>query len=896
VTPLRVFASRLLELVLRRRRESRLAEEIRTHLDLLTEQHIAQGLSPDAARAAARRSFGGVEQIKAHYRDQRGFPAAGAVVQDLKFAMRMLAKDRAFAIATVLALGLGVGAVNTIFALVNTTMIRDLPFADSDRLVAVRAELEGAPDGGVTYSEYLELGRRVTAFEAVLAHDHGDYATIAEPAHDVATEEIYPPQQVRRTWVTANTFAVLGHTAVLGRGFRAEDDVPGAPAVAVLSDDLWRWRYQADPAVIGRAVTIDNAPVTVVGVMPPAFKFPMIAQMWQPLGSSPLAANGAPLGIVARVRRDAAFPQIRTQLEATAKALPAAPDSKRKVVGLTSAFLHEFTRGGRMARQMLGILFGMAALVLVIACANVASLLLARSITRSREIAIRTAVGATRWRIVRQLLIECLVLACLAGALGAVLSRYGASFLVTGFDLIEPGMPNVRPYWVNLSMDLSAYVFVAAVCLITTLAFGLGPALYTSRRSANSILKDGGRHGTARAARWTGALITGEIALTLILLTSAGLMWRSFLALYRADLVIDTSRLTTMRVSVPPGPDQTAGTAREFVARLNDRLNASGRLPSATMANSQILGSPGSTRELVIAGRAQEPAGKSRTTHYLSIGDRFFETTRLSIVRGRGLGTVDGSAGRETVVVNERFAALFFPDEDPIGQRIQLVDGRAAMPQYPWLTIVGVSRTVPSPLANQAHQPVVYQSFRDDPLPQRSMAVIVADVPPQAAAAALREEVRALHPGLAVYAIEPLDAAVARGRMAQKLLGTWLGILAGIGLLLASVGLYALTSHNVVQRTQEIGIRVALGAPIGRVIWLFLRRSLTHLALGLALGMAGALWVGRLFASFLLHAGARDYTTTALVTLVLVAIATAASLLPARRASRVDPIVALRHE
>ena len=896
MTPLRVFVSRLLDVVLWRRRESRLAEEIRTHLDLLTEQHLAQGLSLGDARAAARRSFGGLEQIKERYRDQRGLPGAGAVLQDLRFAARMLAKDRLFAAATVLALGLGVGAVNTVFALVNTTILRDLPFANARRLVSVRADREGSRDGGPAYGEYLELARRVTAFEAVLAYDHGGhYTTIAEPGTDGTTGESNPPLQVRRTLVSANTFDVLGRPPVLGRGFRAEDDVPGAPAVAVLSDDLWRWRYHADPSVIGRPVTIDDVPATIVGVMPPDFKFPLIAQLWQPLGSSALVGGSQALGIVARMRTDDGLPQVKTQLDAAAAALPPPADSTRKIVNFSSALLQESTRGGGNARRMLGILFGMAALVLVIACSNVASLLLARSITRTREIAIRTAVGATRWRIVRQLLIECLVLASLAAALGAVLSRYGARFLVTGFDVIEPGLPNVRPYWVDLSMDLSAYAFVAAVCLITTLAFGLGPALYTSRKQASSVLKDGGRHGTARSARWAGVLITGEIALTLVLLTVTGLMWHSFFTLYRADLVIDTSRLMTMRVAVPPGaPSADAG--GEFIARLNDRLAASGRLTSATMAGSQVIGAPGTTRELVVAGRARGPADKAPTTHFLTVGDRFFETTRLPIVRGRALGVADGDTGREGAVVNERFAALFFTSEDPIGQRIQLVDPRATHARFPWLTIVGVSRTVPSPFANQRDQPVVYQSFRADPLPSRSMSILVADMPLDAAASAVREEVRALRPGLAVSAIEPLDAAVARGRMAQKLLGTWLGVLAATGLLLASVGVYALTSHNVVQRTQEIGIRVALGAPIGRVVWLFMRRSLTHLALGVTLGMAGTLWVGRLFASFLLDAGARDYTTTALVTLGLAAIAAAASLLPARRASRVDPIVALRHE
>ena len=902
MTPLRVFLSRLLDIVLRGRRESRLSEEIHTHLDLLTEQHLAKGLSPDDARAAARRSFGGVEQVKESFRDQRGLPGAGEIVQDFRFAARMLAKDRLFAGAAVLALGVGIGAVNSIFAGLNTTMIRDLPFADSDRLVSVWAEIDGSPQGGVTYAEYLELQQRVSAFDGILADDHGGgYATIAEPATDGRTEQTYPPQHVRRTSVTANAFALLGHAPVLGRGFRADDDRPGAPGVAVLSDDLWRSRYQADPTVVGRTVTIDGMPATIVGVMSPAFKFPAITQVWQPLGAAraiPPGRDRPSLGMVARLARHVDLEQARAQLDAVLGSMPAG-DPTRKIVRFTSEPLEVSARGGRSARQIIGILFGMAALVLAIACANVASLLLARSMTRSREIAIRTAVGATRWRIVRQLLIECLVLASLAGTLGAVLSRSGANFLATGFDIIEPGAPNVRPYWVDVSMDGSAYLFVAAVSLITTVAFGLGPALCTSRSNAHNMLKDGGRLGPARTSRWTGALITGQIALTLILLTTAGLMWRSFFALYRADLVIDTSRLTTMRVAVPAGPGQTDESARDFVARLNDRLvvaRASGRLSSATMASGQIIGFPGSTRELVIAGRAQDPAGKPPTTQYLSTGDRFFETTRLPIVRGRGLSQADGDHRREGAVVNERFAALFFPNEDPIGRRIQLIDARAGISQAPWLTIVGVSRTVPSPFANQAEQPVVYQSFRVDPLPHRSMAVLVADMPLQAAASALREEVRALRPGLAVSAIEPLDAAVARGRMAQKLLGTWLGILAGVGLLLACVGLYALTSHNVVQRTQEIGIRVALGAPIGRVIWLFLRRSLTHLALGVTLGMAGALWAGTLFASFLLHAGARDYATTALVTLVLVTIATVASFLPARRASRVDPIVALRHD
>jgi putative ABC transport system permease protein len=525
--------------------------------------------------------------------------------------------------------------------------------------------------------------------------------------------------------------------------------------------------------------------------------------------------------------------------------------------------------------------------VLLIAWANVASLLLARSMARSREIAIRAAVGATRWRIVRQLLIECLLLAVLAATVGAVLSHYGADLLATGFDPIEPGMPNARPYWVDLSMDGSSYLFIALVCLVTTIGFGLGPALHLSRGHANAILKDGGRWSTARTQRWSGVLVTAEIAMTLVLLTTAGLMWRTFITLYHADLVIDTSRLMTMRVNLP---------TRDFFFRLEERLATSGRLSSVALTTGRFIGSPGSTRSLSVAGQSVDPSAKERTTQILTVGDRFFETIGLPIVRGRALTRSDGDIGAEGAVVNERFAALFFPNQDPIGQRIQLANAAMKGVTFPWHIIVGVSRTVPSPFVNQQAQPVVYVPVRSDPEPPRFAAIVVGDMSLAAAAAVLREEVRALNPSLAVHAIESLDTDVARGRMAQKLLGTWLGILAGSGLLLASIGLYALTAHGVVQRTQEIGLRIALGAPVGQVIWLFLRRSLTHLALGLTLGMAGALFAGKLFASFLVGGGSRDYATTSLVTLVLIVVATLASMLPARRAANVDPLVALRHE
>jgi putative ABC transport system permease protein len=897
MTRFRVLVSRVLDVVLRRPRESRLSEEIQTHLDFLIDQHIAQGMPPSAARAAARRAFGGVDQLKESYRDQRGLPFVGTIGQDLKFAFRMLAKDRRFAIATVLALGLGVGSVSAVFTVLNTMMFRALPFKDVDRLVGIQGFGEDRRGMGVSYADYESLARNVTAFESVAANgsDQGTAVIV-----DVENRERYPPGRARRTRVSTNAFAVLGWPTALGRSLRAEDDLPGAPSVVVISDDLWRLRYDADPTVVGRSVLVDDVPATIVGVMPPKFTWPVINQVWQPLGPSletAAARDRQAVTVTARLRPGVTLAQVNAELDAAAKAMPVPAPPLKKRDTYTASFVSDNVNGGSAARRVVWTLMGVAALVLVIACANVASLLLARSMTRVREIAIRSAVGATRWRIVRQILIECLVLASVAGVIGLVLSRFGARFLATGFDLYEEGAPNITPFWVDLSLDAFTYLFVVSVCLVMTLVFGLGPALYLSRNNATNVLKDGGRSSTVRTQRWTGALVTGEIALTLILMTTAGLMWRTFIAIRTTDLVIDTSRLTTMKVTLPAGAGQSDQSRRDFIARLDERLAASGRLPSVAVTTAfQIIGSPGTTRQLGIAGRAIDKEGQPPTTQIMSVGDRYFETLRLPIVRGRALAPDDGGTGREAVVVTEAFVERFLPNADPIGERVQLVDPEAKGVTVAWHTIVGVARSIPSHFVNQQPPPLVYVPVRSALGSPREVTIVVGDVPLVTAATVVREELRTLNPSLALYAMQPLDKIVEIGSNAQQLLGTFLGSLAGIALVLAAVGVFALTAHNVVQRTQEIGVRMALGAPVGQVIWLFLRRSLTHLAIGLALGMWGALSAGKLFGAFVLNGGATDYPTTALVTVVLIAIATLASMVPARRAARVDPLVALRHD
>jgi putative ABC transport system permease protein len=890
MTTLRVLLSRMLDLLLRRRRDDRLSQEIQTHLDLLTEEFAARGLSAQDARQAARRAFGGVSGMEGAYRDQRGLPALDSLVQDVRFALRLLAKDRRFTIAIVIALVLGIGVNNSVFTLINTALLRDLPFEQPDRLVWIRTLDAKSAEGGVSHPDFEDTRSSVTSLSGMSAYSDGT-ARLAEAEA--------APERIRATSVSASMFTVLGRSPALGRDFGPEDERAGAPPVVILADGLWRRRYGADTAVIGRTVRVNDVASIVIGVMPPSFRFPLITELWQPLpvsaGAAP-ARDGRSLRVLGRLADGVDLARARAELDAIAARLAQEHPTTNTAVRFWVRPLRESV-GGYSSRPILMALMGAVGLVLLIACANVASLLLARSATRAREIAIRAALGATRARIVRQLLIECALLATAAGVIGVALSGYGARILATGFDVIDPGTPMTTPYWVDLTMDGFAYMFVGLACLFATLAFGLGPAVHVSKTDVNRVLKEGGRSGTgsARVRRWTGALVIAEIALTLVLLTGAGLFWRTFLRLYHADLVIDTATVVTMRLTLPAERYGTADQRRGFLGQLDERLTLLSTVPVATLSNAAPVGNPGAVRQLTIAGRPDLPGDTLATVSYALTGSRYFETLRLPVLRGRALTGGDGVPGRESVVVNERFAARFFPGDDPIGQRIRIADAKPGA-AFPWLTIVGVSKAVPSPIAGSVSEPVVYLPFAADPSPDPSVTIVVRGAPVASATTALREVVWALDPTLPLYAIETLDTTVARGRYAQWLLGWWLGIVAAIAVVLSSVGLYALTAHGIAHRMQDIGLRMALGASPAHVAWVFFRRPLAQLAAGLALGMYGALNIGRFFQVFLGQTGPRDAATILTVVSSLILVSLIASLIPARRATRTDPVVALRYE
>jgi predicted permease len=549
---------------------------------------------------------------------------------------------------------------------------------------------------------------------------------------------------------------------------------------------------------------------------------------------------------------------------------------------------------------MLAVFLAAVALVLLVACANLANLLLARSATRSREVAIRIALGATRWRVVRQLLVECLLIALLAGIGGALLSLYGARAIAVGFDVIEATAPSAaaRPFWVDLSLDGLTLAFVGLLCVFATLACGLVPALHLARTGVNDVLKDtaGGAGGGTR--RWAGAFVVAELAFTLMLLSAAGHLWGGFIAAYTRDTVIDTADLMTMRFTLAGEKYATGADRTRFLQALEDRLSELSVLSSATLASAPPFDVGGPARAVSLDGRDAQPGQTLPLASYVQTGVRYFETVRLPLSRGRALTAADGRAGQEGAVVDERFVSALLGGEDPIGRRVRLTMPAPSEANEPrWFTIVGVARTLPPAGPPPLVRPVVYVPMEAEPSPERAAAMLVRDPAGLAAVVpVLREEVRRLDPDVAVYAIETMDAIVARQRYGARLLGTWSGVIAGIALLMASVGLYALTAHAVAQRGREIGLRMALGARPAQVVGLFLRRAVVQLVLGLGIGTAGALAASRILQGVLSDTGGGDPVTLASVAALLIVVSLTASILPARRAARMDPVSALRAE
>jgi putative ABC transport system permease protein len=804
------------------------------------------------------------------------------VLHDIRFAVRLLAKERWFTAAATTALALGIGMNTTVFTLVNSFLFRTLPFAHPDRVMYVGER--DVVTGRVFMASWPDLQdwRDVqTSFVGLGAWSAGTMNV---------SDEGRPAERYSGAYFSANAFNLFGERPVRGRDFLPEDDQPGANPVVMLGERIWRARYGSDEAIVGRVIRINEVQATVVGVMPETMQFPD-ADLWMPLAHLPgLAARKRDerfgMQVFGRLASGVSRQQAQSELTTIAARLEHNFPATNKHIGVTVMTFNERLYAGPIRLVVLAAM-GAVGFVLLVACVNVANLMLVRSTRRAREIAIRVAVGATRWRIVRQLLTESALLAGLGGALGWLLAWAGTRW----FDIATQGLG--RPYYLQFTMDGRVLAFFATVCIATGVLFGLAPALHISKTDINEVIKDGGRGGL-RARRFAGALIVGELTLTLAMLAGAGFMIRSFLALYRLDLGIETAHVLTMNLALPDQKYPTADRRVAFYQRLEERLGVLGAIRGGTIASSVPFGGGPSLR-LMIDGRQATDEQPSPITR-VAVGSRYFETLGLTLTRGRAFNDTDGSAGHEVAIVNQRLVSIHFGGEEPIGRRIRLVSDPPTDSEPPWITIVGVAPTIRQRNIREPDpDPVVYLPYRFASAP--AMTLIVRTLgEPSAVTSTLREEVRTLDPDLPLFGIATLNQTLAQTRWFYRVFGTLFATFAIVALLLSAVGLHAMTAYAVTQRTQEIGVRMALGAKAQQVWWLFVRRSFVQLAIGLTLGMVAALGVGRLLRSLLAQTSPNDPLTLVVVAAVFVIVSLAACVRPARRATAVDPISALRCE
>ena len=858
------------------------AQELESHLAMAAEDNARRGMTLEAAQRAARIRMGMPASLEEQHRRVRGLPVIETVLQDVRFAFRLIAKEPWFSAAAIAALALGIG-VNAIgFTIVNAAFLRGLPFPRADRLYVLSWQPRSGSRSTVSYPDLEELRTQSRSFIGIAAYTD-------DPVN--LSDDRALPEEARGAWLTANAFSVLRQEPLLGRAFAPGDDRIGSEGTAILSYRVWKNRYGGDPAVLGQAVRLNGQPATIVGVMPEGMNFPSNTEVWMPFvpNDTQQRRSSRPLQVFARLKDDVRRVEAQTDVNAIAQRLALAyPETNQDFVGVRLETFTERHVGGPARIVFLAMMFAVS-FVLLIACANVANLLLSRSTRRARELAVRIALGATRWRVVRQLLLESIVLGCLGGALGLLLAVYGTAAVDAAVQ--DPD----KPYWIVFNTDYTVIAYVAAICVLTGVLFGFAPALHVTKPDINNVLKEGGRGATgSRRTRWlSGTLVVAELALTIVLLASAGLMIRSFLKLYNRDPGIRIEALMAMRMQLPAFKYVTPQARRMFYEQLETRIGA---IPGVDASAVTTSVPPFGTRQsrIEIEGRpGPTPEETAKSVMAVTVSPRFFDTVSVRLTRGRSFDSRDGAPGTEAVIVNERLAAQWFDGEDPVGKRIRFVARQPppASAPLPWHTIVGVSPT----LRHGATGPLLYLPSRYDP-PASVSLLVRSQLPPASMMEAVRRAVQAIDRDQPVFTVQTLDDMLAQDRWPFRVFGGLFACFALIALVLSSLGLYAVMAYGVAQRTQEIGLRMALGADARRMSWLVLKRGLAQLAIGLILGLGGALAFSRVLSSALEGVSPTDPITYVLITVLLSAVAAAACLVPARRATRVDPVVALRAE
>ena len=804
--------------------------------------------------------------------------------KDVRFAVRGLRKSPGFTAVALATIALGIGANTAIFSVVDAVLLRPLPFPEPGRLVRVYQTLpsQGVFGNGVSYLNYADWASRQRSFSGLAAIRRHDYTL---------TERGEPVLVVAGT-VTSNVFAVLGAKPILGRSLVPSDDAPGAPPVAVLGERLWKERFASDSAVVGKTVRLDERAFTIVGVVPASFAPPPgnpDVELWTPIAQDPVFADlrqkrgGHYLTIVGRLEDGVSIGQAEAELATIQSALARQFPKENEGWGVRLVPLGESVVAG--VRTALLVLLGAVGLVFLIACANVANLLLARASAREREVAIRTALGAGRGRLVRQFLTECLVLGLAGGGLG-LLVAYSA------MGALRHWLPADLPRAAGIGVDGRVLLFSLAASLLSAAIFGTAPAISASGAGLTEALREGsaGAGESRGKKRLRQLLVIGETAVSFVLLVGAGLLGRSFLKLQSVRLGFEPAHVLTAGMSLPRNQYSKPGQWRSFYRSLVDRVAAQPGVQSVAASLPLPLYGGGLNFAFQVEGRAPEREGSDASANYTSATPEYFRVLEIPLRQGRLFSASDDAEASPVCLVSEAFARRFFPGENPLGRR--LVFGfTEPTPRE----IVGVVGDVRRDGLGSPSRPEMYVPFAQEPF-WAAYVSVRASGDPARLSSALRNEVRALAPTLPIEAIQPMTEIVRESVSQPRFRTTLVGFFAAAALLLAVIGIYGVISYGVGRRTREVGIRLALGAGRRDVLALVLRQGLALTGAGLAAGVAGALLLTRFLSSLLFETGRLDPAIFAGVALLLAAAGMLACWIPARRATRVDPVIALRFE
>jgi putative ABC transport system permease protein len=865
--------------------------ELQFHVEMHVRDLIGAGRSPALAREEAERRFGELRAVReaciaidtrrrerVHRRE-----VMGDMLQDLRFAFRTLRKSPGFTLMAVLCLGLGIGVASTILSAVHAILIRPLPYPRANELVAVYSRItrDNRSEGGIniSYPDYVSW-----------RDDNRTFARLGMWTWDaLAFSGEGEPERVDAATVTANLFPLLGVSPVLGRSFLPEEEHAGRERVILLSYGLWRRRFGGDSTIVRRPITVNGYAYQVIGVMPRGFAFPDRGQAWVPFvvdeGLGEGRGNRGYAGALGRLKPGVTVTQAQRDLDLISARLQRefARDNfgwDAEAVPLRDDLV------GDMRRPLL-IFLGAVGFVLLIVCANVANLMLTRGAGRQREIAVRVAIGAGRRRLVRQLLTESLLLAATGGVVGAFIAAWGVK-------LYALAIPNGLPWYISLRLDGVTLLFTFLLAGLTGVLFGLVPAFRSTDIDLSRALREGtgGGGDGRRRARVRSALVVVEVALSLVLLIGAGLLIKSYRALEGTDLGFNPKGVLTFRLTLPEAKyDQPAKRIALF-SEFFDRIRALPGVQAVGSANGIPFSGWNVQAEMNVEGHPEHRTGEELDVHYQNLTPGYFESLDIPILRGRGLTAADRDTANRVGVINEILARKEFAGEDPIGKRIKI---GMLSDKEPWVTIVGIARDFRHYRLPQPMGPAIYFSYFQNPWTTRSVTIRTAGDPLRllpSVAGILKQ----LDPDLPVYQVQSLEQAVDRSLWRQRLQGQVLGLFAGLALILATVGIYGVISYGVAQRTRELGVRMALGASRRQVVGLVVRDGIRLTLLGVIIGLGGALALTGILSKLLYQVGATDPVTFVGVPVLLGLVAVGACWLPAQRAARVDPLVAMRAE